>query len=366
MLYFLVGLLLVIGVTGCNENAPTTPTAAPTGAARPDPSLGLLVRADGQVEISRQHWASGQWSPVSVGTLVAADDLLDVPSSSAMLLCPDWSLQEITAGPDNSPCPRDTAIEPFTYDGYQLRGSVRGIDDEVPYILYPRQALILEERPLLRWHDTGAASYTVTLEADSKHIWHVADVTGTELRYPDTAPALEKEKVYQLVVQDTDTGRSSLEDASRGTGFRLASDEDHAAIAAQQARITALDELDEAEQQLAVAVYLLSQSPDDPPEFGYWGEGWLRLEAAAQVHNTPSVWRWQGEALLAMRLPNEAEQAYNRALDQAEMQGNRDEQARALAGLWYVTKEQPYFNAALRLYEDLGAEEQVEALRESQ
>lgn len=365
-MYFLIGLLMLAGLMGCNGDNPTVTPSAPAGASQPDATLGLLVRADGQVEISRQRWESGQWSPASVGALVAADDLLEVQSGSAMFLCPDWSVQELIGGPDNSPCPRDTAAEQFTYEGYRLRGSVRGIDHEVPYILYPRQALILEERPLLRWHDTGAGSYTVALEANGAPIWEATDVTGTELRYPGDAPALETGRTYQLVVQDTDTMTSSLEDSTRGTGFRLAEANERTVIDEQWARITAIDALDEAEQQLAIAVYLISRSPDDPPAFGYWGEAWLRLEAAAQIHDTPTVWRWQGEALRAMRLPNEAEQPYQRALQQAEAQGNREEQATALVGLWRVTDEQQYFDAALRLYEELGDKEQIAALQEAQ
>jgi hypothetical protein len=357
----LIGLLMLLpGLAACGTNGPDTASSRTTAS--------LLVRADGAVEISRQQWAANQWSPVSVGALVADADLLAVQDGNATLLCPDWSVQEMTGGPENPPCPRADTARRFRHDGYEFRGSTasRGPEDTVPYILYPRQALILDDRPLLRWHDTGATSYRVAIEASGEPIWSVADVTGIELRYPDTAPALETGKTYQLVVQDTDTGRSSLEDSTRGTGFRLASEEERAAIAEQQAQIAALDELDDAEQQLAIAVYLISQSPDDPPAFGYWGAAWLRMEEAAQVHDTPTVWRWQGEALRAMRLPNEAEQAYQRALQQAEAQGNREEQAAALAGLWYLTDEQDYFDEAIRLYDELGAREQAEALREAQ
>ncbi len=355
----LIGLLMMLpAFAGCATNSPDAASSRTTAS--------LLVRADGAVEISRQNWAANQWSPVSVGALVADADLLEVQDGSATLLCPDWSVQEMTGGPESPPCPRADTARRYRYDGYEFRSSVRGIDDEVPYILFPRQTLILDDRPLLRWHDTGGSNYRVSIEASGEPIWSVADVTGTELRYPDTAPALEPGKTYQLVVQDTDTGRSSLEDSTRGTGFRLASEEERDAIAEQQAQIAALDELDDAEQQLAIAVYLISQSRDDPPAFGYWGAAWLRLEEAAQVHDTPPVWRWQGEALRAMRLPNEAEHAYQQALQQAEAQGNIEEQAAALAGLWYITDERNYFDKAISLYEELGDEQQAEALREAQ
>jgi tetratricopeptide (TPR) repeat protein len=257
-------------------------------------------------------------------------------------------------------------VERFSYEGYEFRDRGRGIDEDIPYILFPRQALILDERPLLRWHDTGAASYTVSLETGGEPIWEDDTVTGTELRYPNDAPALEVGNSYHLVVQDNTTSRSSLEDATRGTGFRLAAEAEREFIEQQRERLAGLDALDEAEQQLALAVYLISRTPDDPPAFGYWGEAWLRLEAAAQVHDTPAVWRWQGEALRAMRLPNEAEHAYQQALQQAEVQGSMEEQAAALAGLWYVTDDQRYFDEAIRLYEELGDEQQAEALREAQ
>lgn len=349
-------VLMLLSMSGCNDGGPPP--------AQPEAIYGLLIKADGQVDVSRQRWDTGQWSPVSVGALIADDDLLEVAAGSATLLCPDLSVQQVSGGPDNSPCPRVSTPGTFTYQGYQVRGGVRGIDRNVPYILFPRQALILEERPLLRWHDTGAASYTVALEANGETIWTADDVTGTELRYPDTA--LEPGTTYQLVVQDTATGRSSLEDSTRGTGFRLADAEERAAIAQQWQQISALDALDAAEQQLAFAVYLMSNTPNDPPAFGYWGAAWLLLEDAAQVYDTPTVWRRQGEAFQAMRLPNEAEQAYQRALQQAETQGNREEQAAALEGLWRVTDAEGYRDQAITLYEELGDEQQISALQDTQ
>jgi hypothetical protein len=353
-----MGLLaLLLGMSGCNDKSGVQPTPE---------TYGLLVKTNGQIDISRQQWASGQWSPISVGALVADDDLLEVRSGTAALLCPDLSVEEVSGGTDNSPCPRTTTSGQFSYKGYQLRSGGRGIDDTVPYILFPRQALILDEHPLLRWHDTGATSYTVTLEADGEPIWEADDVRDTELRYPNDAPDLEAGITYQLVVQDTDTLTSSLQDSIKGTGFRLADEEAREAIEEQWERITALDELDEAEQQLAFAVYLISRSPDDPPAFGYWGEAWMLLEDIIQVHNTPSVWRLQGEALRAMRLPNEAEHAYEQALQQAEAQVNREEQAAALVGLWRVTDEQHYFDQALQLYGQLGDDLRIEELREEQ
>lgn len=359
-----IGMLLLAGIA-CNAPPPPQP---------PPPGGSVLVQTDGQVSISREQWADGQWSSVSVGAVVGDNDLLDVQGGNAMLLCADMSVQEMADRLDTASCPRTTTPATFSYegyqfrgrvrgyDGYQFRGRVRGMDADVPYILFPRQALILEERPLLRWHDTGATRYQVSLTANGQVIWETA-VSGSEVRYPDDALPLEADTIYQLVVQDTDTLTSSLEDGTKGTGFRLAPAEERTVIAQQREAIASLDALDEAEQQLGVALALISRTTEEPPAFGYWGEAWLRLEMVAQTHDTPSVWRWQGDALWAMRLPTEAVQAYERARQQAEAQGNREEQAAALAGLWRVTDEQDYFDEALSLYEELGDTQQIEALQ---
>jgi hypothetical protein len=68
--------------------------------------------------------------------------------------------------------------------------------------------------------------------------------------------------------------------------------------------------------------------------------------------------------LLAMRLPDEAETAYQMALKQAKVLNDLESQAAAHAGLWRVTGDETHWEKAIELYEQLGDEVIQQALEE--
>jgi len=68
--------------------------------------------------------------------------------------------------------------------------------------------------------------------------------------------------------------------------------------------------------------------------------------------------------LLAMRLPDEAETAYQMALEQAKVLNDLESQAAAHAGLWHVTQDAMHLDKAIELYDELGDEAAQQALEE--
>jgi hypothetical protein len=65
-----------------------------------------------------------------------------------------------------------------------------------------------------------------------------------------------------------------------------------------------------------------------------------------------------------MKLPNEAETAYQMALEQAEALGDLESQAAAHAGLWRVTGDEVHWDKAMELYTYLGDDAAQRALEE--
>ena len=97
---------------------------------------------------------------------------------------------------------------------------------------------------------------------------------------------------------------------------------------------------------------------------GLWGEAWLLLETVAETHDAPAAHLWTGDVLSAIKLPDEAEAAYQAALERAEALGDLESQAAAQAGLWYVTGDEVHWEKAVELYERLGDEAAQQALEE--
>jgi hypothetical protein len=315
----------------------------------------LIADIQGSAQLSRKGWKS--WVPIGAGTLLHPNDLLDV-SGSVTLLCADLSVVVITSRA-RPPCPTDQGV--LEYHGAEFSSLQRSAADPIPYILHPRHTLVLEPRPLLRWHDTGAASYTLALTVDSTVVWAKDDVVGSQLHYPNDAPLLIPGKDYLLTVKDNTTGRTSLEDPAKGLGFQILDQQTRQAIATQRDALMQRQELADSSRQLALAVYYMSLGPSNGRAL--WGEAWLLLENVVQVRGDPAIYRLSGDALRAMALPNEAESAYATAARQAEQLGDIETRAVALANLWRLTSRQESFDEALRLYTTLGDTASADGLR---
>ena len=142
-------LLLIGGLVGCR---PAEPTLTPETST----DLNLLIAAEGQVFLKREDWR--EYVPVTLGAEIRRGDLIRPEENTEVtILCADLSLRKVT---QESGCPCRVTTPVLAYGETHILAP-RAAGGEIPYILYPRRTLVLEERPRLRWHDTGAVTYTV-------------------------------------------------------------------------------------------------------------------------------------------------------------------------------------------------------------
>ena len=343
--YRLLAPLLFVGIaallTGC------TPTSSPPPPPVPRPNVVIAV--EGTAQLKRAGWKV--YSPVGFGALLQYDDLLDV-DGRVQILCGDLTVRTLASGRDSCPCPPWEGA--FTTGGAKYRN----VPQNVPYIQYPRNTLILDAQPLLRWRDTDASGYTVAVIQAGRTLWEQTGVTDATLRYPADAPLLQPGVDYLLRVQAEDSDVSSDEDPARGIGFRLIAPAQQAALEAHCAPVTALLDLDDAARDYALALCYATWEPEGS-ERGPWGAAWLLLETVAQTHDAPAVHLWTGDLLSRVTLPAEAEAAYRVALARAEALGDLASQAAAHAGLWRVTGDAGAKDTAIALYKQLGDLETV-------
>lgn len=349
--------MVVLGIVGAMLLSGCGGTMTPVSVA-PVSRVNLLVAAEGNIQLKREGWKD--YVPVGFGTMLSPTDLLKV-EGSVSVLCADLSIGSLDAL-GRVPCPADQGW--LEYYGFRFDSLQRSIPLEVPYILYPRNTLVLDERPLLHWHATGAVSYTVALLKDGQVVWSQADVVSDTLRYPADAPSLRPGTDYLLIVQDNTTGRVSTEDPAKGLGFQLLDEADRRTVAQRRAEILGLASLDEPARQMALAMYYLGLEWEG--ERRLWGEAWWLLKAVAQTEDAPAVYLRLGDALAAMKLPGEAEAAYGKSLQRAEPLGDLETQAVAHCALWRLGDDAAHFDQAVVLYEALGDEAKADELRQEE
>ncbi|MDM8529234.1 hypothetical protein QUF58_13645 [Anaerolineales bacterium HSG24] len=329
-----------------------TPTPEPIPPPKPTTNIGpnLLIDLQGEAKLHRDGWHEAY--PVGIGTMIQFDDLLDVVGQ-ADILCGDLTPLKTVSGLDeSSPCPRGAGW--LEQNGAKYKAGIASTTD-IPYVEHPRHTLVLNQQPLLRWHDTGA-NYTVMLMQGGQVVWLQDDVVGHELRYPnrDLLPGQD----YLLLVIDKNTGKSSKEDPERGLGFRLVSQAERAEIETKQAKIDQLTFPNEAMHDFTLAVHYASWQGDN--DWGLWSEAQLLLESLDPADNAPAIHLWQGDISRNMRLRLEAETAYQLALQQADSLGDQETQAAAHFGLWQTSGDESHCQTAIELYGKLGDQQQAE------
>lgn len=350
-------LLTTLFLSACNSPT-TTPVPAATVAPSPTillPDQGLhflMAGTDNEpVQLKRlpQGWIA--YHPASWGTTIQRGDLIQPPpNGTATILCADLTIHVLTheAG---SPC---QVTEPVLFwDGARIVNPMAP-GQPIPFIISPRNTKILDEHPWLRWHDTGANSYTVSIIEAGSAIWEQTGVTGSELLYPNDAPPLEPDVSYLLEVVDEDSGASSGQDPAVGLGFQLLASEDAAAVIQTRDDIMALP-LDEAAKNFTLAVYYAGQ--------GFYGDALAALNEATLTQESPQLLLWRGRVLTAVRLNEDAKAAYADAVALAETIGDIESQAQAETYLWRMTGDMSHFDTAISLYQQLGDEHAIVALQ---
>jgi hypothetical protein len=330
-----LGLILLGCAPATTQPSPTTAApGAPTEEVIPtepapdevgEPGFNLLVATEGEVLLKRAKWSD--YHPTAFGAALERGDLLRLADGAqAKVLCDNLTLWPVPGGAPsgvNSGCPQPP--EPGLMRAGVKMGSTRGVDPWVPYVISPRATTLLNDKPVLRWNDTGADSYTVQVRGGDLN-WLQEDVTQTELVYP-REPVLEPGTFYLLVVEDSE-GKSSQDEGLRGLGFSLLEEAEAERIHADENRIAELGLSSEAEAFAIAQLYagngLIAEAIDILE--GLVEEG----SQQAAVHQALA------DLYASIGLNLQAEPRYLEAIQMAEAEGNVESQAAIKASLGEV------------------------------
>ncbi|NEQ88203.1 MAG: hypothetical protein F6K26_52160, partial [Moorea sp. SIO2I5] len=178
--------------------------------------LNLLVtlRPQGQVKLKRSTWQNYQpaFIPASLG---AKDHLLLASNSFAKVLCQNLTVWQPEAGRDyivSEGCPPTSEPKLLESDKHTVPER-RSNNPDIPYILRPRDSSVLNQQPLLRWHQVeGVSTYEVRVIGPGVE-WE-QQTSATEILYSGKQ-LLQPGARYWLIVK-TDQGKTSLEEGVLG------------------------------------------------------------------------------------------------------------------------------------------------------
>lgn len=341
--FSIIWLILIGGGLGCRTDLPSPDVS--------DLGPNLLIETRGAVSLKRDGWSD--YVPVTFGTEVRRGDLIRPDDGQTItILCADLTLQTVER---EGPIPCKVKVPVLQYGESSLLAPRPENNALIPYILHPRNTKVLNANPLLKWYDTGASSYMVTVFEDGKEHWKNEDVQATEMRYPNDALPLLPGKHYLLEVTDKDSGHNSSEDSAQVLTFQVLNSKNPADIEAPRDQILAL-EMDESAEKLALAVYYEGLEVR--------GEALALLEEIDPSFQTPAIQLRRGDLLMVIELLEDAAIAYKAALKSANNLGDKESQAAAKAGLWRATKDNASLDEAIEIYEALGDKNAVERLLE--
>lgn len=293
--------------------------------------VNLVVQIDGQVKVKRQGWTA--YAPVVFGTALYAGDLVSLGESSrAKVVCSDLTLRDLPTGIGGVPCSKSRVVL-LRPDSSLIKATRAGQNDEsTPVVLSPRKTKLLSANPTLRWTPVkGASAYKVEVRGeDVKHRldWSTMITQSTELFYPKTAPHLESDVDYKLIVAAND--RRGSPSNGRFLGFSLLSSNDRKAVLKKQKQIEHLQLAAGPTQFLIARLYADHQ---------LYAEAIERLEVISQTFKEAAVKRLLGDLYMRVELARQAEADYLTALDLSNAENDDEGQMRlhkSLAEIYWL------------------------------
>jgi len=367
----LIGLFLLVTCLAAACGATPTPApeaiaTAPAETGAPPVLPNLLVEAEGDVWLRRIGW--NEFLPAGFGTAVQPGDLLRIPEGSlASVFCGDETLWD--AGPKTlpddglehtAPCQTGRPPRPWS-DVAALRGEQ---DDQIPYVVHPRNTALISDRPRLRWHPLpGVDSYTVTLISDDGRDRPPVEISDAQGAWPVDWPPLEADATYVLVVEGDSARSDRGNEQHAGLGFWLLGDSEADVVSSLESRLRAQPISSTATALLVADLYLNHELRAEATDL---------LEDLTTSSGAASVWLALGQTYLEAGLASEAGPALDQAVAVAQATGQQDIEAAAHVGLALVARTQDdattaeaHLNAARLLYEQIGDKDglqQVEQL----
>lgn len=333
-----------------------------TGDAR---IVGLVAEVQGTLTLQRQGWpqplAIAAWTPLQDGDRLRVDN-----GSQATIVCADRSLASVQPGGAGSLCNVVDNTLVFAGGGISVVRSAGDIT--IPRVIAPRGTRSLTTTPALRWTSVdGAESYTVAVRQGKETIWSRTVTDTTSLVYPSDAPPLERGQAYRAIV----TTSGGPEETTPGLGFTVLTEAEAQQIETEAQRVRALG-LDSFTTELLLANFY-AQNNLIAEAFAQLDQALTTARTNGNVNGESVTLRTQGDLYATIGLPNQAIDPYRRALADAQSLGDRLAEAdtyRALGDAYSVlggadNQEQARENLrqALRLYEEIGDAQQVEAIQ---
>jgi hypothetical protein len=289
--------------------------------------VNLIVQIDGEVKVKRQGWTN--YAPVVFGTVMYSGDLVSVGESSrAKVVCSDLTLHDVPTGIGGVPCSASRVVLTGTDDS--LIDPTRGPNDGSPVVLSPRKTKLLSANPTLRWAPVkGATTYKVEVRGEGgKHRldWSTIVSYPTELVYPETAPRLEADVNYKLIVTASD--RSSSNEPF--VGFSVLSSKNKKAVLEKQKHIENLKLAAGPTQFLIARLYA---------DHDLYAEAIERLEVISQTFKAAAVKRLLGDLHLKVGLTRQAEADYLAALHLSNAENDDEGQMLLHKSLAYIYRQ---------------------------
>jgi hypothetical protein len=317
----------------------------------------LVVAVQEPVSVKREGWSA--YAPVLFGTSLHYGDLLRLDGSAqTTVVCTDLTLARAASGVGGVPCP--VAQPVLVYDGSLVNPTRSNPSGDFPLVVAPRKTNLLDPRPTLRWTPVaGVTTYTVSVRGPNV-TWSTEVNSGTEVVYPDTAPALVRGATYKVTV--VAGNRSSDEESLPGLGFTLLKDNEAKPVREAETKIRALGLPDTPTRLLVANLYASKE---------LYTEAIAQLEGLATTSQEAAVPRTLGDLYLTLGLNRLAEERYLQAVDRSERAHDMEGEALAqhALGRIYEALGNPGESAqrlrkALELYQQLGDAKTVKEIEQ--
>jgi hypothetical protein len=340
------GLAILVGV-GCFL-LQSLPASANGG-------FHLVTGVKGDVQVQRQGQKNQQ---VFFGyRLKTADKLLLGKGGTATLLCQNLRLatiQQMGTSEVAKVCQIGgrSVLQVIDPNRIPTRSSN---NPTIPYIISPRNTIVIDSKPLLRWNPVaGSKSYRVL-------------VTGPEMKWETTVTQSQvvyggeplKSGVRYRVTVTAENGESSQSDT--GVGFSVL---DNAAVEQIKSNISALQRQELSEEAQVLAIAHLERSNE------LYASAIDRLEVwLGRGNKSTAGSQLLGDVYRQVGLPGLARDRYVVGLEMMRQDGNLAGQAEVLNSLGQVDRDSDrlkdaigWLEEAQKRYRELGDEEGVQQL----
>jgi hypothetical protein len=328
--------------------------------------VGVVADVRGTLTLQRRGWerpiAVAAWTPLQDGDRLRVGD-----GSQATIVCADRTLITLAPGGGGSLC--NVADNTLLFAGGDVSVVRSAGDTAIPRVIAPRGTSTLSTTPTLRWIPVeGAESYTVELRQGQETVWSRTVTNTTTLIYPSDAPPLERDQAYRAVVTVDD----GSEETTPGLGFIVLPEAEAQQIEADAQHVRELG-LDPFTTEALLANFY-AQNNLTAEAFAQLNQALTTAQANGDVRSKGVILRILGDLYATIGLPDQAIEPYQQALAAAQSQRDRLAEAHiyhALGEAYSVlggadNQEQARENLrqALRLYEEIGDAQRVEAIRQ--